>query len=72
MRWRMTDERSLFLADVEAFLRKHDMAPSRFGFESCGDYNFVRQLRKGRAVYIDTIRRVRRWMRDYPKRKRGP
>nr|WP_218821415.1 hypothetical protein [Sphingomonas laterariae] len=52
------------LEDIEAFLLRHNMAPSSFGGE-LGDRHFVRQLRNGRRVWPDTERRVRAKMAEH-------
>lgn len=51
------------LRDIEAFLKRHNMAPSSFG-GGLGDRHFVRQLRAGRRVWPDTEARVRRFMAE--------
>lgn len=53
------------LADIEAFLTTHDMAPTRFGVGALGDRHFVKQLRKGRRVWPETEAKVRRFMATY-------
>lgn len=53
------------LADIEAFLATHQMAPSRFGFDALGDRHFVRNLREGRRVWPETESKVRRFMATY-------
>lgn len=51
------------LSDIEAFLKRHKMAPSSFG-GGLGDRHFVRQLRAGRRVWPDTEARVRKFMAE--------
>jgi hypothetical protein len=55
------------LADIEAFLVTHQMAPSRFGDEALGDRHFVRNLRDGRRCWPETEGKVRRFMSTYRK-----
>lgn len=52
------------LAEIEAFLAEHEMAPTAFG-AFLGDRHFVRQLRGGRRVWPETAERVRAFMRGY-------
>jgi len=49
------------LADIDAFLARHEMAPSTFG-AALNDRHFVRQLRAGRRVWPETEARVRNFM----------
>ncbi len=53
------------LSDIEAFMAKHSLAPTRFGDEALGDRHFVRQLRDGRRVWPETEKKVRSFMRSY-------
>ena len=46
------------LREVEKFLRRFDVPPTRFGREALGDPRFVFDLRKGRDPRPDTIQRV--------------
>ena len=47
------------LREVEKFLRRRNIAPTRFGREAVGDPRFVFDLRKGREPRPETVRRVR-------------
>jgi len=47
-----------FLAEIEAFLARSGMAPTRFGADAVGDPNFVRNLRSGRSPSLKTVDRV--------------
>ena len=49
-----------FLAQIETFLEKHDIAPSTFGKTLMGDPTFVFHLREGRRPNIDTCARISR------------
>ena len=53
------------LAEIEAFLVTHDMAPTRFGHEALGDRHLVFQLRRGRRLWPDTADKVRKFMVTY-------
>ena len=46
------------LREVEKFLRRSDVAPTRFGREVLGDPRFVFDLRKGRDPRPRTVARV--------------
>jgi len=54
-----------FLADVEAFLERHRMEPTRFGVDALKDPKFVFDLREGRAPRLPTVDRVRAFMDAY-------
>ena len=47
------------LREVEKFLRRRDIPPTRFGREAVGDPRFVFDLRRGRDPRPRTIARVR-------------
>ena len=51
---------SEFLDQIEAFLKKHSIAPSTFGRLLMGDPTFVFHLREGRRPNIDTCARISR------------
>jgi hypothetical protein len=55
------------LADIEAFLTTHQMAPSRFGQLALNDRHFVRNLNRDppRRLWPETEQRVRRFMATY-------
>ena len=46
------------LREVEKFLRRSDVPPTRFGREAVGDPRFVFDLRRGRDPRPGTIARV--------------
>lgn len=46
------------LREVEKFLRRSDVAPTRFGREAVGDPRFVFDLRNGRSPRETTVARV--------------
>jgi hypothetical protein len=56
---------STLLTDIEAFLKTHDMAPTKFGDDGMGDRHFVRQLRAGRRVWPETEAKARQFMATY-------
>ena len=50
------------LREVEKFLRRSDVAPTRFGREAVGDPRFVFDLRNGRDPRPTTVARVRAYL----------
>ena len=46
------------LRQVERYLRRSGLAPTRFGREAVKDPRFVFDLRKGREPRAETVRRV--------------
>ncbi|MEK9751603.1 MAG: hypothetical protein VW338_00105 [Rhodospirillaceae bacterium] len=60
----MQSFREQFATEVEGYMERRELTPSRFGILALGDPNFVFELRKGRAVSMDVADRVRRFMRD--------
>lgn len=56
---------SEFLSQIEAFLAKSGMTPTRFGIEAVRDPNFVHDLRKGRVPSLkvagDILSFMSRW-----------
>ncbi|XUU59763.1 hypothetical protein ACRAQ6_09285 [Erythrobacter sp. HA6-11] len=55
----------MLIRTVEQFLRKHDMAATKFGRLAAHDPRFVLDLRMGRIPRAGTEKRVRQWMEDY-------
>jgi 2,4-dienoyl-CoA reductase-like NADH-dependent reductase (Old Yellow Enzyme family) len=54
----------MLLQKVEEHIKRHRMAPSRFGREAVGDPKFVFDLRDGREVRSRTARRVLDYLHD--------
>ena len=50
------------LREVEKFLRRSNIAPTRFGRDAVGDPRFVFDLRNGRDPRPETIIRVRAYL----------
>lgn len=50
------------LREIENFLRRSEVAPTRFGREVVGDPRFVFDLRNGRDPRPQTIARVLAWL----------
>jgi len=54
-----------FLAEVEAFLERHQMAPASLGSQALKDPKFVSDLRNGRSPSLKTIEKLRLWMQAH-------
>ena len=50
------------LREIEKFIRRSDIAPTRFGREAVGDPRFVFDLRRGRDPRPRTVARVRAFL----------
>lgn len=61
----------MLLRKIEQFLRKHDMAYSRFGRDCMGDPRLMIDLRNGRELRRSTEKRIRDWMQDYKGKDNG-
>lgn len=61
-----------FLAEIEAFLRRHDMTASRFGMLCRGNKMVVFRLRLGVVPSSDTIDSIRAWMTAFEARPTKP
>jgi len=53
------------IIEIERFLRKHDMAETRFGREVVRDPRLVSDVRNGRALRPATEAKVRGFMEGY-------
>lgn len=56
----------MLIRDIENFLRRHRMTPTRFGRNALGDPKLVGQLRAGRELRPGTIARVRAYLQSEP------
>ena len=54
--------RSLFLEEIEAYLKITGTKPYVLGLEAVGDRSLVTNLREGLSPYLGTVDRIRRWM----------
>lgn len=50
------------LSAIDAFLKRHDMAPSRFGREAVSDANLISALRGGASPSLNRMHRLRDYM----------
>jgi hypothetical protein len=53
---------------IQLFLRRADMAPTRFGREAVGDPRLVSDMRNGRELRESTAARVHAWLDAQEKR----
>ena len=53
-----------FLLDIEDYLEKHSMAPSKFSTVVMKSPTFVARLREGVSPTARTMDKVRKWMED--------
>ncbi|MFG1364684.1 hypothetical protein [Xanthobacter versatilis] len=58
-------EPEAFKAEIEAFISKNGIAPTRFGKEAVGDPKFVFDLRQGREPSWRTAERVKAFMSQF-------
>ena len=58
-----TDE--TLLAQIDAFLARTGMAPTRLGLDALGDGGLVRGLRAGRSPSLRNAEKLLRFMREY-------
>lgn len=60
----MTDEQ--LLRQIDAFLDRTGMKPTRFGIEALSDGGLVKGLREGRSLTLKNAQRVVAFMAEYP------
>ncbi|MBN8843280.1 MAG: hypothetical protein J0H88_08525 [Sphingomonadales bacterium] len=53
------------LASIDAFLARHDMAPTRLGREATGEPQLIDSIRGGRSPSLKVWRKVADFMRRY-------
>jgi len=73
----MNTARAQLLAEIEAFIAKHDIRASYFGRDVAGDFSLLNRLRRGGDVRLETADKIRRYMADYkpqprPVKNTGP
>jgi hypothetical protein len=51
------------LEEIQSFLTRHKMKPSRFGLEAMNDGALVPHLKAGRSLTLKSARRVMDYMR---------
>ena len=63
--------RAELIRDIEAFLKRTGMTPTRFSAE-CGDRTLMITLRaKNRDLKLSTVERIRAFMRDFDAKKKA-
>jgi hypothetical protein len=63
--------REKLLAEIDAFLERHNMRETAFGIKAVNDPALVSDMRyHGRSVRIDTAERLREFMASYKPEKR--
>ncbi|MEO1169081.1 MAG: hypothetical protein AAFW97_10270 [Pseudomonadota bacterium] len=60
------------LIEIDRFLRKTDMPPTRFGREACNDPRFVFDVRRGRECGSKVRARVQTYIATHTKCARRP
>lgn len=53
------------IAEIDAFLARHAMAPTTFGRLACGDGAALGRLRKGLGITLRRAEQMRQFMSDY-------
>lgn len=56
---------------IEAFLIRHDMAPTRFGREAANEASFINTLKNGRSVSLARANKVVAFMERYERERLG-
>lgn len=51
------------VAEIDVFLRRQGLTPTEFGWEAVKDPNLYRQLKKGRNPRLETMDRIRAFIR---------
>ena len=54
-----------FISEIEAFLKRTGMSPTRFGIAAVNDPSLVRDLRADRVPNLRLVDRVHEFMRSY-------
>jgi len=52
------------LQHIDAFLVRHDMAPSRFGRDAIGEASLIATMRSGRQPSLETLHRLKTFMAE--------
>jgi len=50
------------IANIKAFLSRHDMAPTRFGREATGEPQLISSIESGRSPSLNTLQRIADFM----------
>ncbi len=57
--------RTELIKEIEAFLKKTGMTPTRFSERSTGDRTLMISLDRGRDLKLSTVEKIRAFMRNY-------
>ena len=60
-----TSIHSQLVADINAFLARHNLYPTEFGILALGNKHTVRRLRNGMGISSHRIDRLYKFMADY-------
>ena len=47
---------------IQLFMKRSDMAPTRFGREAVGDPRLIADMKNGRELRDKTIKRIQAWL----------
>ena len=61
---------TIFLDDIEAFIKRSGISAPRLGDEAVGDPRFVFDLRRGRMPSLDLVHRTNVLIASYDKRSK--
>lgn len=59
------------LDEIATFITDHALTERRFGELALNDKNFVSDMRDGRSPSLNTVDKLRRFMRAYPNHDRA-
>lgn len=63
----MLPSKTIYLREIEKFLKRHKMFATDFGLRFLQNPGYVFALRKGRAPTLDTVDKVHKAMAKYEK-----
>ncbi len=56
--------REALIVEIEKFLERTGIPPTRFGEDSCGERSLIKRLKRGGRISTDTYDRIKAYMRD--------
>ena len=54
--------REALILEIDRFLKRTGIAPTRFGEESCGERSLIKRLKRGGKISTDTYDRIKGYM----------
>jgi len=48
--------------EILDYLKEHDMPAYKFGMESCGNTNLVKNLSEGKTIMVGTLDKIRAYL----------